>query len=54
MLDSAPICWERRCNEVHGVCGLGRHLKEAVDVYGGAIGFGKRISRIQMVAIAFL
>jgi hypothetical protein len=34
LLDSAPICRERRCNEVHVVCGLGRHLKESVDVYG--------------------
>ena len=54
LLDSAPICRERRCNEVHVVCGLGRHLKEALDVTGRTIGFGKRISRIQMVAIAFL
>ncbi len=32
LLDSAPISPERRCNEFHMVCRLGRHLIEAVDV----------------------
>ena len=34
MLDCTPICRERRCNDFHVVCRLGRHLKEALDVYG--------------------
>jgi hypothetical protein len=32
LLDCAPISRERRCNEFHIVCRLGRHLIDAVDV----------------------